>query len=100
MITLTGLDRHAFDSLCGIFAPNFDSYNPFVPSSKSCFGCMKQTIKGRPQQIRPEDCLGLVLAWTRTWGSLMALQLIFGMIYSNLDDYLLLAKKDPCEGAV
>ena len=43
--------------------------------------------------IRPEDCLGLVLAWTRTRGSLMALQLIFGMTYTNLDEYLLFGKR-------
>jgi hypothetical protein len=43
--------------------------------------------------IRPEDGLGLVLAWTRTRGSMMALQLIFGMAYTNLDDYLLFAKR-------
>lgn len=44
------------------------------------------------QKIRPEDCLGLVLAWTRTRGSLMALHQIFGMTFSNLDNYLLFAK--------
>ncbi len=93
MITLTGLDCHAFDSLCGIFAPNFDSYTPFVPSGKSCFVRTKQMNKGKPQQIRPEEGLGLVLVWTRIWGSLMALQLIFGMTYTNLDDYLLFAKR-------
>ena len=43
--------------------------------------------------IRPEDCLGRVLAWTRTRGSLMALQLILGMTYTNLDEYLLFAKR-------
>jgi hypothetical protein len=43
--------------------------------------------------IRPEDGLGLVLAWTRTRGLLMVLQLIFGMTYTNLDDYLLFAKR-------
>jgi hypothetical protein len=45
------------------------------------------------RKIRPEDCLGLVLAWTRTRGSLIALQLIFGMTFSNLDDYLLFVKR-------
>jgi hypothetical protein len=39
--------------------------------------------------IWPEDGLGLVLAWTRTRVLLMVLQLIFGMMYTNLDDYLL-----------
>jgi hypothetical protein len=43
--------------------------------------------------IHPEDCLGVVLAWTRTRGSLMLLQLIFGMTYTNLDEYLFFAKK-------
>jgi hypothetical protein len=39
--------------------------------------------------IWPEEGLGLVLAWTRTRVSLMVLQLIFGMMCTNLDDYLL-----------
>ena len=43
--------------------------------------------------IWPEDCLGLVLAWTRARGSLMVLQLIFGMVHTNLKDYLLFAKR-------
>jgi hypothetical protein len=43
--------------------------------------------------IWPEDCLGLILAWTRTKGSLMVLKLSFGMTYSNLNDYLLFAKR-------
>jgi hypothetical protein len=47
--------------------------------------------------IKPEDCLGLVLAWTRTRKSLMVLQLIFAMTYTNLDDYLLFTKKDNCK---
>ena len=83
----------SFASLCEIFAPIFDSYTPFVPSGTSCFEWMKLENRGRKRKIRPEDCLGLVLAWTRTRGSLMALQLIFGMTYSNLDDYLLFGKR-------
>jgi hypothetical protein len=43
--------------------------------------------------IWPEDGLGLVLAWARTRGWLMVLQLIFGMMYTNLDDYLLFMKR-------
>ena len=93
LITLTGFDRASFASLCEIFAPSFDSYTPFIPSGTSCFEREKLKNKGRKQKIRPEDCLGLVLAWTRTWGSLMALQLIFGMTFSNLDYYLLFGKR-------
>jgi hypothetical protein len=54
---------------------------------------MKQPNMGRPRMIWPEDCPGIVLAWTRTRGSLMVLQLIFAMASTNLDDYLLFAKR-------
>ncbi len=56
------------------------------------FNANKQKNKGRKQLVRPEDCSGLVLAWTRTRGSLLALQLIFTMTYSILDDYILFGK--------
>lgn len=93
MITLTGFDCASFASLCALFAPVFDAYTPFVPSGTSCFEQEKTINKGRKRMIRPEDGLGLTLAWTRTRGSMMALQMIFGMTYSNLDDYLLYGKR-------
>jgi hypothetical protein len=93
MIILTGFDPATFNSLHEIFAPVFDSYTPFVPSGVSCFEHTKQPNKGLPQMIWPEDCLGLVLAWTRTRGASMVLQLIFAMTYTNLDDYLLFSKR-------
>ena len=93
MITLTGFDRAMFDSLCEIFTPVFESYTPFVPSGVSCFERTKEQNRGMPRMIWPEDGLGLVLAWTRTRGSLMVLQLIFGMTYTNLNDYLLFVKR-------
>ncbi len=93
LITLTGIDCASFGSLCEIFAPVFDSYTPFIPSGTSCFEREKLKNKGRKRKICPEDCLGLVLAWTRTKGSLMALQLILGMTFTNLDDYLHFAKR-------
>jgi hypothetical protein len=77
MITLTGFDRAMFDSSCEIFTI-FESYKPFVPSGVSCFERTKEQNRGRPRMIRPEDGLGLVMAWTRTRGSLMVLQLILG----------------------
>ncbi len=93
MMTLTGFDRDTFDSLCEIITPVFELYTPFVPSGVLCFERMKEQNRGRPRMIRPEDGLGLVLAWTRTRGLLMVLQLIFGMTYTNLNDYLLFAKR-------
>jgi hypothetical protein len=93
MITLTGFDHARFDFLCEIFTPISNLYTPFVPTGVSCFESTKEQNRGRPRMIRPEDGLGLVLAWIRTRGLLMALQLIFGMTYTNLDDYLLFAKR-------
>jgi hypothetical protein len=72
-IILTGFDCASFASLCEIFAPSFDSYTPFfIPSGTSCFKREKLKNTGRKRKICPEDCLGLVLAWTRTRGSLIA----------------------------
>ena len=93
LITSTGFDSACFAPLCEIFAPSFDSYTPFIPSGTSCYEREKLKNKGRKRKIHLENCLGLVLAWTRTRGLLIALQLICGMTFSNLDKYLLFAKR-------
>ena len=43
--------------------------------------------------MNPADCLGLVLAWSRTRGSLMVLQLLFGMTMSPVAKYLQFARR-------
>ena len=93
LITLTGLDYHAFYYLCKKFAPIFDTYSPFgyrdgkeelIPKAKT----------GQKRVIVAEDCLvGLVLAWTRTRGAISTLQLIFGMTMSNVVSYLKFGKR-------
>jgi hypothetical protein len=40
--------------------------------------------KGRPHSLGLADCLGLVLGYTRTKGSLFALQMVFGATHSVL----------------
>jgi hypothetical protein len=45
-------------------------------------------VQGRRRVVQSEDCLGLVLVWTCTKGSLHVLQLVFGLTYSNLSVYL------------
>jgi len=40
--------------------------------------------KGRPCSLGPADCRGLVLGYTRTTGSLYALQMVFGASHSVL----------------
>jgi hypothetical protein len=86
LITMTGFDGVSFKSLLQKFAPLFNDYTPFNTSHI----LLKQDPSkgGRPRKVRPEDCLGLVLVWTRTRGSLTALQLIFGLTCSNLCMYL------------
>ena len=49
---------------------------------------LRDKTRGRPRIISVEDCVGLNLAWTRTQGSLMSLQLIFGLTYTHLSTYL------------
>lgn len=43
--------------------------------------------------MQAADCLGMVLAWTRTRGSLMAIQLIFGMTMTPVGKYLQFARR-------
>jgi len=79
---MTGFDGASFASLLQKFALLFVEYTPFNPSHI----LLKQDPSkgGRPRKVRPEDCLGLVLVWTRTRGSASALQLVFGMTFSNV----------------
>ena len=51
------------------------------------------TKKGRQRAIPPEVCLGLLLAWTRSRGSMMVLQTIFGMKRMNLSVYVRFARQ-------
>ena len=86
MITLTGFDVHSFHYLCSLFGPVYHSYSPFV--NEDGYIVTKRSRAGRPFQMRSKDCLGLVLAWTHTRGSLMALQLIFGIKMTPTANYL------------
>ena len=84
-----------------MFAPVYDQYSPFVDDE--VFILRKIEGMGRPHQIRPEYCLGLLLSWSHIHGSMMVPQLIFDMIMSPLAKYLQITrqivikilKKDP-----
>jgi DDE superfamily endonuclease len=86
MITMTGLDINTFNWLTALFKPIHDEYSPFV----SADGRIKKITKnrGRPRLLSAEDCLGLCLAWTRTRGSVMVLQMIFGLTRTPIGMYL------------
>mgnify|MGYP006199202059 CR=1 FL=1 len=91
MITLTGFDVRSFHYLLALFAPVFEEYSPF--GDENGFIGKKKTKRGRPHQIQAIDCLGLLLSWTRTRGSLMSLQLVFGMTHTPLGKYLQFARR-------
>ena len=58
-----------------------------------CIICKLSMTRGRPRMLNPADCLGLVLAWSRTRGSLMVLQLLFGMTMLPVLKYLQFARR-------
>ena len=82
LITATGLDHATFQYLLSEFEPIFNAYTPFGST------IIKKSTRGRKRRITAVDCLGLVLVWTRTRGSVMSLQLHFGLSMTNLTMYL------------
>lgn len=80
-----GFDCESFSRILEKFAPIFSTHTPF---DKSGMIVEFDPIRGRKREVQPEDCLGLVLVWTRTRGSMNVLQLVFGLTYSNLSVYL------------
>jgi hypothetical protein len=84
-ITMMGFDCLSFDRILDKFGPMFSGHTPFDASGMIV---EFEYVSGRKRAVQPADCLGLVLVWTRTRGSLNVLQLVFGLTYSNLSVYL------------
>jgi len=83
-ITLTGFDMESFYYLLNLFAPVYEQYTPHMNKEEG-FIIRKVSLKrGRPRLMNPADCLGLVLAWSRTRGSLMVL--VFSMTMSPVSE--------------
>ncbi len=82
---MLGFDCKSFDKVLKKIAPIFSGHTPF---DKAGMIVEFEYIQGRRRVVQPEDCLGLVLVWTRTRGLLHVLQLVFGLTYSNLSVYL------------
>ena len=64
-----------FDIVAHPFQYYFENYTPF--SDDGTIVELKKKRVGRQRLISAEDGLGLILAWTRTRGSTMVLELIF-----------------------
>ena len=82
LITATGLSYYAFEYLLSKFTWYFENYTPFNGR------VTKRANMGRRRRINAIDCLGLVLVWTRTKGSVYSLQMTFGLSMTNLCEYL------------
>ncbi len=84
-ITMMGFNCESFDKIVKKNGPMFSSHTPF---NESGFIVPFEYVSGWKRNVQPEDCLGLVLVWTRTRGALNVLQLVFGLTYTNLSVYL------------
>jgi len=91
-VTLTGLDVTAFENLLPRFTEFYVSTSP-TPDDTGKYRSI-DPASGRTRFLRAEDCLGLVLVWTRTRGFLYVLQVIFGISYKTTSDYITLGIKN------
>jgi DDE superfamily endonuclease len=88
LITLTGLDFATFDWLADKFAALYDTHSPWIDQTNGNIVPLPPGQKGKPRMVSAIDCLGLCLAWTRTRGSSMILQMIFGLTLNPVSMYL------------
>lgn len=86
LITLTGLDFATFNWLADMFQPIHDNYSPWVDPDGNLVPINNHL--GRRRLLTAKDCLGLCLSWTRTRGSMMVLQMIFGLTANPISMYL------------
>ena len=75
-----------FDMVVYPFKFFFNNYTPFTKDGTIV--ALRNNNLGRPRLISAADGLGLILASTRTRGSTMTLELIFGMTQTAVSEYL------------
>jgi len=84
-ITVTGLDVATFHHLLVRFERLYKCYSPYTVDGKIVpLRHQQGTRGGRPRSLDAAGCLGLVLCYSRTRGSLFAMQLMFGVTHSVL----------------
>jgi len=70
LITMTGYDHAAFESLLYLFEPHFNNFTPWVGRKDgSTFAVHKKKKGGRRRLVNAKSCLGLTLAWYMLKGS-------------------------------
>ena len=80
--TFMGLDYSSFQYLLNKFSPWYHRYSPYSVNGKIVTVRDAGLRSGRPHLLSLADCLGLVLRYTRTRGSLFTLQMVFGASHS------------------
>ncbi len=77
-ITMVGFDCKSFDRILENFGPMFSSHMPF-----NALGIIVEFeyVRGRKRNVKPADCLGLVLVWTRTRGCWMFCSLFLDLSF-------------------
>jgi DDE superfamily endonuclease len=86
LVTLCGFDHRSFESLHNLFGPLYDNYSPHALRGRLIVKHNKS--KGGRRLLTSWHYLALILAWTRTRGSLAVLQIIFGVTASSLSLWL------------
>ena len=79
---MTGLDYETFHSIEPDFKYIKYRYSRVIVALQLNVDDHVRT--GHPRLMSAADCLGLVLTWTRTDGSTMVLELIFGMTQMSI----------------
>ena len=79
LITLTGLNREAFNQLHKEFAPLFLALTPYTEDG-SIQPVVAHERRGRLRKISSHACLGLVLMWARTTCQYWVLSGLFGLV--------------------
>ena len=87
MITLTNLDYPSFNYLAVKFEELYNLYTPYSMNGRIKLKRQRARFR-RPRSLDSRACLGLVLCFNRTRGSLHALSLLFGITSSVLSLYL------------
>jgi hypothetical protein len=86
LVTLCGFDHKSFEKLHSNFEPLFNNYSPYLNHRRLI--ARHNQNKGQRRLLNSTQCLALVLAWTRTRGSLAVLQIIFGITAGQLSLWL------------
>jgi hypothetical protein len=94
LISVTGLDLRSFNYLLNKFFPLFEWYSPYCITPDGLLRELLREVRddaanrGHPRSLESYSCLGLVLCFTRTRGSMGVLQMLFGLTASVLGLWL------------